>query len=150
MCLFIPLSLFHPSDFEYTLGSPKAIHIKSGDSPMAYLNKGQFYPITLRTAGDSKCLHLSSNKVKVRDRDRLTALLTTLEWDIQQLHWPGNRAEHEQEWLCGSFWLKGMNGMDSAPQDNLLLHCRASLTAGTCHRSSGMHKGPVGPCWEEV
>ncbi|XP_021230967.1 grainyhead-like protein 3 homolog isoform X3 [Numida meleagris] len=53
------------SDFEYTLGSPKAIHIKSGDSPMAYLNKGQFYPITLRTAGDSKCLHLSSNKVKV-------------------------------------------------------------------------------------
>uniref|UniRef100_A0A8D0FF02 Grainyhead like transcription factor 3 n=1 Tax=Strix occidentalis caurina TaxID=311401 RepID=A0A8D0FF02_STROC len=51
-------------DFEYTLGSPKAIHIKSGDSPMAYLNKGQFYPITLRTAGDSKCLHLSSNKVK--------------------------------------------------------------------------------------
>ncbi|XP_006019344.2 grainyhead-like protein 3 homolog isoform X1 [Alligator sinensis] len=52
------------SDFEYTLGSPKAIHVKSGDSPMAYLNKGQFYPITLRTAGDGKCLHLSSNKVK--------------------------------------------------------------------------------------
>ncbi|XP_050788185.1 grainyhead-like protein 3 homolog isoform X2 [Gopherus flavomarginatus] len=52
------------SDFEYTLGSPKAIHIKSGDSPMAYLNKGQFYPVTLRTAGDGKCLHLSSNKVK--------------------------------------------------------------------------------------
>uniref|UniRef100_A0A663EKX6 Grainyhead like transcription factor 3 n=1 Tax=Aquila chrysaetos chrysaetos TaxID=223781 RepID=A0A663EKX6_AQUCH len=64
VCLFIILSLFHTSDFEYTLGSPKAIHIKSGDSPMAYLNKGQFYPITLRTAGDSKCLHLSSNKVK--------------------------------------------------------------------------------------
>lgn len=74
MCLFIFLSLFHTSDFEYTLGSPKAIHIKSGDSPMAYLNKGQFYPITLRTAGDSKCLHLSSNKVKVRDK--LTILLT--------------------------------------------------------------------------
>ncbi|XP_077193736.1 grainyhead-like protein 3 homolog [Paroedura picta] len=52
------------SDFEYTLGSPKAIHIKSGDSPMAYLNKGQFYPVTLRTVGDAKCLHLTSNKVK--------------------------------------------------------------------------------------
>ncbi|KAL7980509.1 hypothetical protein Chor_001663 [Crotalus horridus] len=52
------------TDFEYTLGSPKAIHIKSGDSPMAYLNKGQFYPVTLRTVGDAKCLHLSSNKVK--------------------------------------------------------------------------------------
>ncbi|XP_067389781.1 grainyhead-like protein 3 homolog [Emydura macquarii macquarii] len=63
-------------DFEYTLGSPKAIHIKSGESPMAYLNKGQFYPITLRTAGDGKCLHLSSNKVKsyvmvVFDNDKI-------------------------------------------------------------------------------
>ncbi|XP_060640236.2 grainyhead-like protein 3 homolog [Anolis sagrei] len=52
------------SDFEYTLGSPKAIHIKSGESPMAYLNKGQFYPVTLKTIGDTKGLHLSSNKVK--------------------------------------------------------------------------------------
>ena len=33
---------------------------------MAYLNKGQFYPITLRTPGGSKGLALSSNKVKVR------------------------------------------------------------------------------------
>lgn len=53
------------SDFEYTLGSPKAIHIKSGESPMAYLNKGQFYPITLRTPAGGKGLALSSNKVKV-------------------------------------------------------------------------------------
>ncbi|XP_077755247.1 grainyhead-like protein 3 homolog isoform X1 [Canis aureus] len=52
------------SDFEYTLGSPKAIHIKSGESPMAYLNKGQFYPITLRTPAGGKGLALSSNKVK--------------------------------------------------------------------------------------
>ncbi|KAM4796834.1 grainyhead-like protein 3 homolog [Rhinophrynus dorsalis] len=51
-------------DFEYTLESPKAIHIKSGDSPMAYLNKGQFYPVNLRTTESRKCLHLSSNKVK--------------------------------------------------------------------------------------
>lgn len=53
------------SDFEYTLGSPKAIHIKSGESPMAYLNKGQFYPVTLRTPAGGKGLALSSNKVKV-------------------------------------------------------------------------------------
>ncbi|XP_055254796.1 grainyhead-like protein 3 homolog [Moschus berezovskii] len=52
------------SDFEYTLGSPKAIHIKSGESPMAYLNKGQFYPVTLRTPVGGKGLALSSNKVK--------------------------------------------------------------------------------------
>nr|DBA33609.1 TPA: hypothetical protein GDO54_001262 [Pyxicephalus adspersus] len=51
-------------DFEYTLESPKAIHIKSGDSPMAYLNKGQFYPVNLRMADNRKCMQLSSNKVK--------------------------------------------------------------------------------------
>ncbi|KAK7801654.1 hypothetical protein U0070_015503 [Myodes glareolus] len=52
------------SDFEYTLGSPKAIHIKAGESPMAYLNKGQFYPVTLRTPAGGKGLALSSSKVK--------------------------------------------------------------------------------------
>ncbi|EDL29974.1 grainyhead-like 3 (Drosophila) [Mus musculus] len=51
-------------DFEYTLGSPKAIHIKAGESPMAYLNKGQFYPVTLRTPAGGKGLALSSSKVK--------------------------------------------------------------------------------------
>lgn len=68
-CLIAQASLSSPSppcsDFEYTLGSPKAIHIKSGESPMAYLNKGQFYPITLRTPAGGKGLALSSNKVKV-------------------------------------------------------------------------------------
>lgn len=33
---------------------------------MAYLNKGQFYPVTLRTPAGSQGLALSSNKVKVR------------------------------------------------------------------------------------
>ncbi|XP_077337973.1 grainyhead-like protein 3 homolog [Lithobates pipiens] len=51
-------------DFEYTLESPKAIHVKTGDSPMAYLNKSQFYPVNLRMADNRKCLQLSSNKVK--------------------------------------------------------------------------------------
>ncbi|KAM9319423.1 grainyhead-like protein 3 homolog [Gastrophryne carolinensis] len=51
-------------DFEYTLESPKAIHAKSGDSPMAYLNKGQFYPVNLRAADIGKCSQLSSDKVK--------------------------------------------------------------------------------------
>ncbi|XP_063813254.1 grainyhead-like protein 3 homolog [Pseudophryne corroboree] len=51
-------------DFEYSLESPKAIHVKSGDSPMAYLNKGQFYRVNLRTTDNRKCLQLSSNKVK--------------------------------------------------------------------------------------
>ncbi|XP_068125091.1 grainyhead-like protein 3 homolog [Hyperolius riggenbachi] len=51
-------------DFEYTLESPKAIHVKSGESPMAYLNKGQFYPVNLRTTESRKCSHVSSSKVK--------------------------------------------------------------------------------------
>lgn len=38
--------------------------------------------------------------------------------------------------------------MDSAPQDNPVLPCRASVAAGTCHRNSGMHKGPVGALQE--
>lgn len=33
---------------------------------MAYLNKGQFYPVTLRTPAGGKGLALSSSKVKVR------------------------------------------------------------------------------------
>lgn len=32
---------------------------------MAYLNKGQFYPVTLRTPAGGKGLSLSSSKVKV-------------------------------------------------------------------------------------
>lgn len=32
---------------------------------MAYLNKGQFYPVTLRTPAGGKGLALSSSKVKV-------------------------------------------------------------------------------------
>lgn len=54
---------------------------------MAYLNKGQFYPITLRTAGDSKCLHLSSNKVKVRDRQADSSADT---------HWNGTSWDWEK------------------------------------------------------
>ncbi|KAG9469430.1 hypothetical protein GDO78_020517 [Eleutherodactylus coqui] len=59
---YIPGEANH--DFEYTLESPKAIHVKSGDSQMAYLNKGQFYPVSLRMTDTRKCLRSSSNKVK--------------------------------------------------------------------------------------
>ncbi|XP_018096811.1 grainyhead-like protein 3 homolog isoform X2 [Xenopus laevis] len=52
-------------DFECTLESPKAIHIKSGESPMAYLNKGQFYPVNLRTAETKKGVHKVKSVVMV-------------------------------------------------------------------------------------
>lgn len=46
---------------------------------MAYLNKGQFYPVTLRTPAGGKGLGLSSNKVKVR----------WLPWDCLGSGWGG-------------------------------------------------------------
>ncbi|XP_005988842.1 grainyhead-like protein 3 homolog [Latimeria chalumnae] len=52
------------SNFEYILGTPKAMITKPEESPMAYLNKGQFYPISLRTTGADKSLHQHNTKVK--------------------------------------------------------------------------------------
>ncbi|KAK6297240.1 hypothetical protein J4Q44_G00318230 [Coregonus suidteri] len=37
--------------FEYMLEAPQSIRPKSGSGQMSYLNKGQFYPITLRELG---------------------------------------------------------------------------------------------------
>ncbi|XP_060938851.1 grainyhead-like protein 1 homolog [Limanda limanda] len=36
------------NNFEYTLEASKSLRQKTGDGTMTYLNKGQFYPITLR------------------------------------------------------------------------------------------------------
>ncbi|CAB1330614.1 unnamed protein product [Coregonus sp. 'balchen'] len=47
------------NDFQFILGAPQATQHKSSQLPMVYLNKGQFYPISLQGV-DS----LSSNKVK--------------------------------------------------------------------------------------
>ncbi|XP_069051733.1 grainyhead-like protein 3 homolog isoform X2 [Lepisosteus oculatus] len=52
------------NEFQYTLGTPQASQHKSSEIPMAYLNKGQFYPITLKATGGEGCAGLSSNKVK--------------------------------------------------------------------------------------
>ncbi|KAM6335137.1 LOW QUALITY PROTEIN: grainyhead-like protein 3 homolog [Alca torda] len=73
--------------FEYTLGSPKPLHIKSGNSHRPTSTKGQFYPITLRTAGDSKCLHCPQISEECCDR----LFLTTKRLPTEQLkfwkHW---------------------------------------------------------------
>ncbi|KAL0969595.1 hypothetical protein UPYG_G00229560 [Umbra pygmaea] len=47
------------NDFQFILGAPQATHHKSAELPMVYLNKGQFYPITLQGVET-----LSTNKVK--------------------------------------------------------------------------------------
>ncbi|XP_040916584.1 grainyhead-like protein 3 homolog [Toxotes jaculatrix] len=50
------------SEFQFALGAPPAAPCKSSELPMVYLNKGQFYPITLQGVDSSACL--TATKVK--------------------------------------------------------------------------------------
>ncbi|NXF85331.1 GRHL1 protein, partial [Eubucco bourcierii] len=52
------------NNFEYTLEASKSLRQKPGDSTMTYLNKGQFYPITLREAGTTEGIHHPISKVR--------------------------------------------------------------------------------------
>lgn len=58
--------LVHRNDFQFVLGSPQASHHKTTDIPMVYLNKGQFYPITLQ--GVDSTAGVSCSKVKVSSK----------------------------------------------------------------------------------
>jgi len=51
------------SEFQFALGAPVASPYKSSELPMVYLNKGQFYPITLQ--GIDNTAGLTASKVKV-------------------------------------------------------------------------------------
>lgn len=57
--------VFCRNNFEYTLEASKSLRQKTGDGTMTYLNKGQFYPITLREI-DNKGLQQPITKVRVR------------------------------------------------------------------------------------
>ncbi|XP_061157240.1 grainyhead-like protein 3 homolog isoform X1 [Syngnathus typhle] len=50
------------SDFQFSLGAPAASSFKSNELPMVYLNKGQFYPITLQGVDNNTCV--TTTKVK--------------------------------------------------------------------------------------
>ncbi|KAM8913882.1 grainyhead-like protein 3 homolog isoform 2-T2 [Spinachia spinachia] len=50
------------NEFQFSLGAPMASSWKSSELPMVYLNKGQFYPITLQGV-DSRACH-AATKVK--------------------------------------------------------------------------------------
>uniref|UniRef100_A0A7N6AKW5 Grh/CP2 DB domain-containing protein n=1 Tax=Anabas testudineus TaxID=64144 RepID=A0A7N6AKW5_ANATE len=50
------------SEFQFSLGAPLAAPYKSTELPMVYLNKGQFYPITLQGVDNSACI--TATKVK--------------------------------------------------------------------------------------
>ncbi|CAN9502102.1 unnamed protein product [Ophioblennius macclurei] len=51
------------NNFEYTLEASKSLRQKTGDGTMTYLNKGQFYPITLREV-DNKGQQQAITKVR--------------------------------------------------------------------------------------
>ncbi|XP_074842937.1 grainyhead-like protein 2 homolog isoform X2 [Carettochelys insculpta] len=50
--------------FQYTLEATKSLRQKQGEGPMTYLNKGQFYAITLSETGDIKCFRHPISKVR--------------------------------------------------------------------------------------
>ncbi|XP_062297006.1 grainyhead-like protein 3 homolog [Scomber scombrus] len=52
----------YSNEFQFSLGAPSASPYKSNELPMVYLNKGQFYPITLQGVDSSACL--TATKVK--------------------------------------------------------------------------------------
>ncbi|KAJ8789920.1 hypothetical protein J1605_021618 [Eschrichtius robustus] len=52
------------NNFEYTLEASKSLRQKPGDSTMTYLNKGQFYPVTLKEVGSSEGIHHPISKVR--------------------------------------------------------------------------------------
>ncbi|XP_067098389.1 grainyhead-like protein 1 homolog [Osmerus mordax] len=51
---YSPYSTASSQHFEYMLEAPQSLRPKHGSTQMSYLNKGQFYPITLRDLGGGK------------------------------------------------------------------------------------------------
>ncbi|XP_036421788.1 grainyhead-like transcription factor 2b isoform X2 [Colossoma macropomum] len=59
--------VFDPSDtdtFQYSLEASRSLRQKQGEGPMTYLNKGQFYAITLNETGTNKRLRHPISKVR--------------------------------------------------------------------------------------
>ncbi|MGH0119354.1 UNVERIFIED_CONTAM: hypothetical protein FKN15_006085 [Acipenser sinensis] len=50
--------------FQYMLEATKSLKQKQGEGPMTYLNKGQFYAVTLSEMGVNKCLRHPISKVR--------------------------------------------------------------------------------------
>ncbi|KFP92389.1 Grainyhead-like 1, partial [Apaloderma vittatum] len=60
----VPREAVALNNFEYTLEASKSLRQKPGDSTMTYLNKGQFYPITLKEVSSSEGIHHPISKVR--------------------------------------------------------------------------------------
>ncbi|XP_029927827.1 grainyhead-like protein 2 homolog isoform X2 [Myripristis murdjan] len=53
------------NSFHYSLEASMSLRQWQGDGPMAYLNRGQFYAVTLTETGARSCLHQTRGKVRV-------------------------------------------------------------------------------------
>lgn len=62
-----PHTLLSRSDsFQYSLEASMSVRSRQGDGPMAYLNRGQFYSLTLSAAGFMSSLRQPSGKSRAR------------------------------------------------------------------------------------
>lgn len=52
--------------FQYALDATRSLRQKQGEGPMSYLNKGQFYAVTLNEMSSNKRLRHPISKVRVR------------------------------------------------------------------------------------
>lgn len=59
------ISSFSRDMFQYTIEASRSAREKAGEGPMIYLNKGQFYAITLGETGANKGLRHPISKVRV-------------------------------------------------------------------------------------
>uniref|UniRef100_A0A671P7S4 Grainyhead-like protein 2 homolog n=1 Tax=Sinocyclocheilus anshuiensis TaxID=1608454 RepID=A0A671P7S4_9TELE len=56
--------IFDQDTFQYTLEASRSLRLKQGEGPMTYLNKGQFYAITLNETSANKRLRHPISKVR--------------------------------------------------------------------------------------
>lgn len=64
--------------FQYTLDATRSLRQKQGEGPMTYLNKGQFYAVTLNELSANKRLRHPISKVRVSLLSSLGLLSTHL------------------------------------------------------------------------
>lgn len=57
-------SCFFSDGFQYSLEASMSLRPRQGEGPMAYLNRGQFYPLTLSMSGFPSCLSQLRGKMQ--------------------------------------------------------------------------------------
>lgn len=68
--------------FQYNIEASRSAREKAGEGPMIYLNKGQFYGITLSETGANKGLRHPISKVRVSSAVTKTSTLNPVAYLI--------------------------------------------------------------------